>query len=549
MALTKVSYSMITGAQVNVLDFGADPTGVNDSYAAITAAIAEAEVIANTYARGILTPLNRSSYPLVDIRFPPGKYLTQTQIVIPDSFRRYKLSGNNALIFSTAITGDYLVKCIGGYDAIIEGIAFGSTDTGCLEFACPNISSAMVQILSCTFIGGVDTATHGIGIKYLNQSSILVVRDCLFNNVQYAFEQEACDFVTFSNCWFDIVTLANYPDDAGYFKKIASEFTLEDCLFAAGPGVTTGQRVAYFNCDEAVNLTIRRTRITFEIGGGPIINWKVPINLAGGSFQRSGFTLEDITVSPRGQDETYWTSVATPLVRLYEMPNKMIFKNISWRNTIQGYIGVAPTTTLETLYQDAKAQLAGFSQTAYYCQQNVGSQMFFVPTTDSLVHKKWLELFNICNYEFEVVTPGNAATHYVKTFFVPGDRDESLLDVQLVAQFNNGNEIFPKRWFVSIVRNSTAGTYSFVADEISTTGPVQAQDLTLTPKFYQISTDTYSTTISTSATLSDYLIAFEATKTGTSNFQIYPIRVIPMNGLGKVGAQSGAPRQYLYQGF
>lgn len=39
MALTKVSYSMITGAPVNVLDWGADPTGVADSQPAIQAAI------------------------------------------------------------------------------------------------------------------------------------------------------------------------------------------------------------------------------------------------------------------------------------------------------------------------------------------------------------------------------------------------------------------------------------------------------------------------------------------------------------------------------
>ena len=39
MSLTKVSYSMITGAEVNVLDYGADPTGLTDSRAAIQAAI------------------------------------------------------------------------------------------------------------------------------------------------------------------------------------------------------------------------------------------------------------------------------------------------------------------------------------------------------------------------------------------------------------------------------------------------------------------------------------------------------------------------------
>ena len=38
MALTKVSYSLINGPVANVVDFGADPTGVADSYAAIQAA-------------------------------------------------------------------------------------------------------------------------------------------------------------------------------------------------------------------------------------------------------------------------------------------------------------------------------------------------------------------------------------------------------------------------------------------------------------------------------------------------------------------------------
>ena len=39
MSLTKVSYSMITGAYVNVLDYGADPTNTTDSASAIQAAL------------------------------------------------------------------------------------------------------------------------------------------------------------------------------------------------------------------------------------------------------------------------------------------------------------------------------------------------------------------------------------------------------------------------------------------------------------------------------------------------------------------------------
>lgn len=56
MSLTKVSYSMIAGAEVNVLDFGADPTGVADSTAALQAAIDYACSLVTAVSRG--DPIN-----------------------------------------------------------------------------------------------------------------------------------------------------------------------------------------------------------------------------------------------------------------------------------------------------------------------------------------------------------------------------------------------------------------------------------------------------------------------------------------------------------
>ena len=53
MSLTKVSYSMLTGAPVNVLDYGADPTGVADSAAAIQAAI---DYAVNTSKQAVYVP-------------------------------------------------------------------------------------------------------------------------------------------------------------------------------------------------------------------------------------------------------------------------------------------------------------------------------------------------------------------------------------------------------------------------------------------------------------------------------------------------------------
>lgn len=64
MSLTKVSFSMIDGAAVNVLDYGADPTGANDS----TAAFQAAAVAANN---GIVT----GAGPGGTVYIPKGTYL------------------------------------------------------------------------------------------------------------------------------------------------------------------------------------------------------------------------------------------------------------------------------------------------------------------------------------------------------------------------------------------------------------------------------------------------------------------------------------------
>ena len=63
MALTKATYSMIEGTPANVLDFGADPTGVTNSSAAFAAAF------------------NAS----LTVYVPAGTYLVTSEIVIPSS--------------------------------------------------------------------------------------------------------------------------------------------------------------------------------------------------------------------------------------------------------------------------------------------------------------------------------------------------------------------------------------------------------------------------------------------------------------------------------
>ena len=82
MSLTKVSYSMVTGAPANVLDFGADLTGVDDSTAAINAALAASDIV----------------------YMPPGIYKTTASINVGAQQQLYGASGETK-IYSNLSSG------------------------------------------------------------------------------------------------------------------------------------------------------------------------------------------------------------------------------------------------------------------------------------------------------------------------------------------------------------------------------------------------------------------------------------------------------------
>lgn len=83
MSLTKASYSMITGAVVNVLDFGADPTGATASQSNIQAAI-------NSITSGV-------------IFIPKGTYLITAPIVTKDNIIIQGEGDSSQLLVNTDI--------------------------------------------------------------------------------------------------------------------------------------------------------------------------------------------------------------------------------------------------------------------------------------------------------------------------------------------------------------------------------------------------------------------------------------------------------------
>jgi hypothetical protein len=107
MALTKASYSMITGAVFNVLDYGAVGDGTTDDAAAIQAAIDAA------------CPLVGSGGSVGAVFFPPGNYLCNTTLNATNS-RVTATRARDGLMLFGAGEGSVILGNAGAGYAIIE---------------------------------------------------------------------------------------------------------------------------------------------------------------------------------------------------------------------------------------------------------------------------------------------------------------------------------------------------------------------------------------------------------------------------------------------
>lgn len=136
MALTKVSYSMITGAPVNVLDYGADSTGATDSSAAIQAAF---DASANIY-------------------FPAGTYLIGTGIT---------KTANNVLVdFGDAV----LVNAGAGYMFTFGVLSNTPQNTG-------------LVIKGGRFTQNNPATTSNLNYILVQAIKNFTIKDCVMDNV------------------------------------------------------------------------------------------------------------------------------------------------------------------------------------------------------------------------------------------------------------------------------------------------------------------------------------------------------------------------------
>lgn len=185
MALTKVSYSMITNAPANVLDFGAVGNGVADDTVAIQAAL-------NSGAKTIFVPA--------------GTYKITT-LTIPE---KVSLSGEGSTntIFQTATSAE-AITFSGTYNTQLHGFTLNQTGS---------VQGKGLNLIDQYFVTMIDVTVNGFQYGlYALQSLYHYIRECKFEGGQYGIYYGGTGTVwnvdwfnnvlTFENCRFNSNTI------------------------------------------------------------------------------------------------------------------------------------------------------------------------------------------------------------------------------------------------------------------------------------------------------------------------------------------------------
>ncbi len=136
--------------RINVVEFGADPTGVNDSTAAIQAALNKAAQLAvyNDYS-GVG---NVSFYTAPEVVFPNGTYLVSSQLTV-NKYVQLKTDGVASIV--TSMASGYLIQFAGAGGSFTQHQSYKLID-GDLHLINTNSANTATAIL----LGGT-TSTNG----------------------------------------------------------------------------------------------------------------------------------------------------------------------------------------------------------------------------------------------------------------------------------------------------------------------------------------------------------------------------------------------------
>ena len=254
MSLTKVSYSMINGASVNVLDYGADPTGIADSTVAIQGAIT---------AAGAGTVI-----------FPDGTFSINGTLTVPVGCKiqgTYRLgqngnatgTSNGTKIVQTAtgtaisptigttfgdITGNYgltVLSAAGMSIGSVITIAGAGVNGATLYARITNIVGVTItldSVWSTAVISAVTTVQVGVNIFELHNTgydNTGTTLDILGNSFEGLWLDGGYDQISAKNggVWVTLnnLSLVNAKRSAVYFAGFVQQWFTQNIETGAGP--------------------------------------------------------------------------------------------------------------------------------------------------------------------------------------------------------------------------------------------------------------------------------------------------------------------------
>jgi hypothetical protein len=175
MSLTKVSYSLIEGNPINVLDYGADPTGVNDSTEAIQAAIDYAKTLVVTFD---------TQFRIVNsfVYIPSGVYRLNSGIEISDGILLQGASQGSVLLDYYGSGGNAIeyVKTSVLYSVQLSRFTMRNSGTGDRGISIAPTDPETGAIWSCSLedisVTGFDTNIYAVN------SWTLYAKNCIFRS-------------------------------------------------------------------------------------------------------------------------------------------------------------------------------------------------------------------------------------------------------------------------------------------------------------------------------------------------------------------------------
>ena len=233
MSLTKVSYAMIAGDAINVLDYGAVGDGATDDTAAVQAAV---DAALGSASGTLWLPKGNYAVTSVDI-FPTGG---KSLILVGDGplnskFVKYG-AGTDPLLNISGTAGG------GGGNGVVSKCQFKNFG---VQGTAKGFTGIYADTLAHFFMEGVYVTACDIGLRSLG-SLIFACRSCYFigNNIGFQADQS--------------------PVNSGYSNLIK----FDDCVFQSNSTyhglLNKGQQIVFQNCDCEGGATAFRVASTYE---------------------------------------------------------------------------------------------------------------------------------------------------------------------------------------------------------------------------------------------------------------------------------------------